>query len=347
MDSAIQDLIIRHDPDNLFSILSNSYRQVEKAWGVDVSLPKGLAHVRHILFCGMGGSAISGNLALNFLRDELLIPFFVNRSYAIPAWAGKETLVIASSYSGNTEETLSAFEEARGRGCHIICIANGGELGKRASEAGVPCFSLVEGLQPRFALYSIFFTLLKILENLGIVPAQSGAVEEISLLLKNNAARYREGGKAFELAEKMMGGIIIAYSAEGITDAVGMRLKAQLNENSKAVSYHATIPEMNHNEIVAWESAREMSAKCSAVFILDEAYHPRLMKQYDAAMKVISQTGADVFELSSAKPNHKLRLFDLVYLSDWISYYLAILNNKNPGEIDNIHAVKKYLRGSE
>ncbi len=342
MTDTIQHLIGRYDPDNLFSVLMNSPRQALTAWGREIpSIAE--KNVQAIVFCGMGGSAISGNLAINFLRNELRLPFIVNRSYSIPSWAGEETLVIASSYSGNTEETIAAFKEAHEKGCRIVCITNGGELGALASKLGIPIFGLETGLQPRYALYSSFFTLLKILESLGFIPVQSSFVDACVSLMKESAGIYQNGGQAWDIAKKLGGSIVAVYSAEGINDAVGMRLKAQLNENSKALAFHAAMSEANHNEIVGWEGL-QAGGGFSVVMLADPDYNPGLRMQVEAAREVMESEGLSILQLQSTKKTHKERLIDMMYLSDWISYYMALIGGKDPARIDNIHRIKNFLK---
>ncbi len=343
MTDTIQHLVRQCDPQNLFSILVNSHLQALAAWGKTIPALD-IKNVNAIIFCGMGGSAISGNLAINFLRDELRLPFIVNRSYSLPSWAGKETLVIASSYSGNTEETVAAFKEAHEKNCRIACITNGGILQELAENRGIPTFSLEAGLQPRYALYSSFFTLLKILESLGFIPAQSSCVDACVSLMKESAGIYQNGGPPWDIATKLRDSIVAVYSAEGINDAVGMRLKAQLNENSKALAFHAAMSEANHNEIVGWEGLKASGGKFSVVMLADPDYNPGLRMQIDAACEVMAKEVLPILQLHSTKKTHKERLIDMMYLSDWISYFLALIGGKNPARIDNIHRIKDFLK---
>lgn len=344
MAQSIQALIDQFDSENLFSVLAESRVQAQNAWKREIPHIKTDAPIHNILFCGMGGSAISGNFAINFLKDELSVPIIVNRGYSIPRWAGRNTLVIASSYSGNTEETIAAFNEARARNCNIVCITNGGALGALVSEQKIPTFALETGLQPRYALYSSFFTLLKIMESLKIIPEQSSCVEKCISIMKESAEIYKQGGIAFDLATKLCGSITVVYSAEGVNDAVGMRLKAQLNENSKAIAFHATMSEANHNEIVGWEALSDSESEFSIVMLEDEAYNQRLRLQFDAAKRVMEGAGLVSHRIESKKHTHKERLIDLVYLSDWISYYAALISRKDPATIENINKVKEHLK---
>ena len=187
----IKKLIEKHDTQNQFKVLIESYMQIEYAWENKVDLNSSHAkNINNIIVCGMGGSAISADLLKPFLRDELQIPLFVNRDYVLPKFADEKTLVIISSYSGNTEETISCFKEAVEKGCKIIAVSTGGWIKNFADENNVQCINLKEGFQPRFALGVSFFTLLKILQTVDIIPSQNEVVNEIILLWKNKGIEY-------------------------------------------------------------------------------------------------------------------------------------------------------------
>ncbi len=341
MKSTIKDMVAAHDPGNLFDVLVRSHEQVRRAWERPVTPSFSGKDIRQVIMCGMGGSAISGDLAVNFLAGELRIPFMVCRSYNIPAWAGSDTLVIVSSYSGDTEETLSAMEQAIARECRIVCITNGGKIGDRAGKEGIDIFPLDPGLQPRYALYSSFFTLLKLLQNLGLVPDQSRHAASIAGMLESRAAMLKEGGAPLGIADIIEDQMLLIHSAEGVTDAVGARFKAQLNENGKVHAFHAVLPEMNHNEIVGWEGG--IGVYTTAIFIVDESYSARIRERIDITSRIIEEQEVTIHTMRSDLADRKERLIDMVYFGDWISYYLALVQGKDPGEIDFIHRVKRHL----
>ena len=254
MKQSIEELARKFDPEGLFRVLKLSHEQVMNAWARPVPVVRNPGAIRNIVMCGMGGSAISGDLARNYLAGEILVPFVVCRGYDLPPWAGKETLVVASSYSGNTEETLSVLGQAVRRGCVSVCITNGGKIGRLAEKEGLPVILLEEGFHPRYALYWSFFTLLKILQEMGFVPEQSTDVDLIADMMRVEGDNDSSGeGPSMAIAARLKGKLPLVYSAEGWTDAVGLRFKAQLNENSKVHAFHCPVPEMNHNEIIGWE----------------------------------------------------------------------------------------------
>ncbi len=344
MNQTLEEMAGAHDPEGLFRVLANSHEQVTQAWAEPVPQVRFHENLRNIVMCGMGGSAISGNLAVNFLGEELPAPFFICRDYNLPPWAGKDTLVIASSYSGNTEETISALNQAIGRGCASVCITNGGEMDALAEKEGLPVIPLREGFQPRYALYWSFFTLLRFLQGTGLVPDQSAAVEQIAGMMRKEGDRDKSGdGPAMAMARRLKGKLPLVYSVEGRTDAAGLRFKAQLNENSKTHAFHCPVPEMNHNEIIGWEGIAPGGAGYAAVTIIDRDCHPRVLRCFDVFNRLMKEIGVDTVLIESAYASRKTRLLDIVYLCDRVSYFLALLNERDPGEIDYIHHMKKEL----
>ncbi|MDP2363928.1 MAG: bifunctional phosphoglucose/phosphomannose isomerase, partial [Ignavibacteria bacterium] len=301
--------------------------------------------ISNIVISGLGGSAISADLIKNFLADELTIPLFVNRSYNLPKFAGNNTLFIASSYSGNTEETISALQKAIKLKCKIIAITTGGELEAISNKENIPCIKVQKGFQPRYSLGLSFFTLLKVLQEIKLIDDQSLIVEKIKSNWKNNGMAFsKEGNAAYTIAESLLGFIPVIYSVADSTSAVGYRLKCQLNENSKLHAFHNEVPEMNHNEIIGWESYHEKIFHSKIIIIQDENYHPQIKKRFEILKDIFAKTGVETLTLKSNEELFKVRLLDLIYLGDWISYYVGVLRGYDPSEIDNIYTLKDRLK---
>ncbi|HEY7751399.1 MAG TPA: bifunctional phosphoglucose/phosphomannose isomerase, partial [Ignavibacteriaceae bacterium] len=261
-----------------------------------------------------------------------------------PVFADRKTLVIISSYSGNTEETISVFKEALKKKCKIVAVTSGGIISKLAKKNKIPLIIVESGFQPRYAMGLNFFALLRILQSLKIIPNENKNVELIIKLWKNKGKEYSEkNNQAFSIASKVIGNISLIYSADNISSAVGYRFKCQLNENSKVHAFHNVIPEMNHNEIIGWESFREKQLRSIVLTILDKDYHPKISRRFKIITELIKSTGTEVFELKSSQKNFKVRIMDLIYLIDWITYYLAVLRGFDPSEIDFIHELKNRL----
>ena len=302
------------------------------------------SEISNIIISGLGGSAISADLIKNYLVDEIEIPIVVNRNYSLPKFASKNTLFIASSYSGNTEETISALKQAIEIGCKIVCITTGGEVELIAKSNKIPCVKVQPGFQPRYSLGLSFFSLLKVLQELKLISDQTKIVDSVISLWKEKGIEYsKEGNYAYTFAESLVGFIPVIYSVADSTSAVGYRFKCQLNENSKLHAFHNEIPEMNHNEIIGWESYQEKLFHSKIINIIDKTYHPQIQKRFDILKDIFSKSGVETLTLKSNEKLFKVRLLDLIYLGDWISYYVGVLRGYDPSEIDNIYTLKERL----
>lgn len=341
----IFEMIKKQDTCDQFNVLKNSYKMIEYSWNKEISLSQiNINKITNIIVTGLGGSAIGGELLLNFLKDELKVPYFVNRNYELPLFVNENSLIIASSYSGNTEETICALKEAIARKAQVVCLTTGGEVEKICRKEKIPYFQLQKGFQPRFALWGNFFALLKIIESLKFVASQEKIVLSIIELLKSKGEELsKEANKALEIAERLCGYIPVIYSVSDFTSSVGTRFKGEINENSKLHAFSNLFPEMNHNEIIGWETISEAQLKCKAVFIDDESYNTRVKKRFEIVSDLIKQTGTEIITLKSNQTEFKLRLMDLIFLGDFISYYLAILRGYDPSTIKNINYLKEKL----
>jgi len=333
-----------YDKNNLHKVILDSWQQARDAWK-SIDLP-GIdkEKIDNIIVTGLGGSAISGDVLKNFLNSELSIPLAVNRAYNLPHYAGKNTLVIVSSYSGNTEETISAFKIALEKGCTLIAITTGGEIESLAIDNNVPVVKLQKGFQPRYALYNSFFTLLRVMQELKFIASQEASVVNIIQSLKNLAGKWgSENGKAYKMAVSLKDFIPVIYSVADLNDSAGRRFKGQLNENSKVHAWAAEYPEMNHNEIVGWESVRESGLKYKVITIWDEEVYPRISKREGIIKNLLEDEKIDILKIQGKGATFKERLIETVYFCDWVSYYLALINEEDPGEIDFIDKLKKMM----
>ncbi|HPS57837.1 MAG TPA: bifunctional phosphoglucose/phosphomannose isomerase [Spirochaetota bacterium] len=335
-----------YDNKMLFNVLKDSWKQAESAWkkidtsGIDTS------RIRNIIITGLGGSAISGDLLANFLRDELMVSLSINRTYSMPRFADENTLVIASSYSGNTEETNSAVNDALAKKCTIICITTGGQLADFAARNNLLCVKLQEGFQPRYALYNSFFTLLRLFQGLELVPVQEDSALEIIGMLKSMGSELSSSSNtALEMAGKIQGMIPVIYTASGLNDSVGRRFKGQLNENSKMHAWIAEYPEMNHNEIVGWETAGDGKDRYCVVNIVEASMNRRVSARFEIINNLLKEHKIDILKIEGKSGSFKTRLLECIYFCDWVSYYLAVINEKDPGEIDFIHYLKNKMAG--
>lgn len=340
----IDELIKKYDTQSQIDVLKNSYRQIEFAWGNKFSVSS-LKDFKfsNILLTGLGGSAIAGDILQNYLNNELTIPLTINRSYLLPQYMNENSLVVVSSYSGNTEETVSVLNLAVNRKCKIVCLGSGGKIKQIAEAHRIPYVTVKSGFQPRYALYISFFSVLKVFQELNLIRKQDEIVKSIINLIKDKTEEYlEENNISFEKAKELIGFIPVIYSGD-IISSVGYRFKCQINENSKLNAFSNVIPEMNHNEIIGWESFLDKQFNAKVVNLLDSDYHPQILKRFQITSELIKNVGVEIINLESKELNFKVRMFDLIYLCDWISYYLAILRGFDPITIKNINTLKERL----
>ena len=301
-----------------------------------------------VIVLGMGGSAIGGDLARCYLGSQPAVPVIVNRGYYLPAYAKAGSLILASSYSGNTEETLSAFEQAVERKLSIVCITTGGTLGARAKELGIPLISQPPGMQPRAALAHSFVPILLLLERLGTSSNESGNLEKAAALLDKLAERYgylhlEETNPAFKLAGEIAHRIPVIYAASDF-EAVALRWRGQIQENGKHVAFSNVLPEMNHNELEGWAHPIDLTQHFTVILLRspnDE--HPRISKRFEAMRDVFHSKQVDVLEVTAEGETRLERMMSLVALADWTSLYLALFAGIDPTSIPAIEMLKQKL----
>jgi len=339
----IHQLTKKYDSLSQINVLKETYKQVSVIWKSNIDL-KDLKEDRFssIVFCGLGGSAIGGDLVNDYLASEWKNPFLVVRGYNLPAFVNESTLVIISSYSGNTEETISCLKQALKKKSKIIVITSGGMISEVAKKNNLPQLNLQSGFQPRYALGQGFFALLKILQELRLADEDEN-VEKIVNLWKQKADEYSsENNLALRTANELVGFIPVIYSSEFFA-STGYRFKSQLNENSKLHAFHNVIPEMNHNEIIGWESFKEKQFSAKVIYLLDKEFQTQNLKRFEILKGMLTEKKVDVLTLTSNETSKKVRIFDLIFLTDWISFYLSVLRGFDPSEIDFIHRMKQQL----
>ena len=341
----IEELRKKYDSENLYQVLVDYHTQIsyalEHSYKV-TEFPK--KDFKNIIVCGLGGSAISADFMKNFSKNELQLPMTVWRNYGLPTFADENSLVICSSYSGNTEETIEALNAAIEKKCSIVTITTGGKVSQIAAQHNIPVVPLLPGFQPRFTLGMSFFALLHVMVQTGVLPEQSTMAHDAIELWKTKSVEYSsETGYVYKLAEQLNGFLPLAYSGADVNDSIGNRLKCQFNENSKLHCFVNVIPELNHNEIIGWEAHSDNTLKTKVLYLTDPEFHPQVQKRFDVLRGLIQKAGVEVITLESTQPTFKLRLLDMAYLMDWLSYFVAVQRGYDPAEIDYIHFLKKEL----
>src|SRR5215218_9433914 len=295
-------------------------------WRVDsANLARVDAH-GGLIVAGMGGSSVGGRLAAGALGPRLRRPLALAMGYDIPAWIGEETLVLCSSYSGSTEETLATYDAAKAAGAPRIVATTGGPLAERAREDGVPVVPLPGGFQPRAAVGYSLVTALEAAALCGAAPSLRDEIEAGAALAGELARAWGpdgdEDGEAKRLARALHGTIPVITGA-GLTASVAYRWKCQINENAELPAFASALPELDHNEIVGWTSARGL-ARFAAVFLEDPQQHPRNARRIELTAQA-AEAGAVVVERIGALGETRTeRVVSLVLLGDLVSLYLAV-----------------------
>lgn len=345
------EIISKLDSADMLKFISEFPEQCRKAYdiGKNFETSKLNGRIENIVFAGLGGSAIGADIIRVYLQKELKLPIIVSRNYTLPGFVGKNTLLFCSSYSGNTEETLSSFEEGLKRGVNIITMGSGGKLEDLSIKNGFKHIAIPSGFPPRTALGYMSITVLVILAELGFIKDKEKDILDICSTLIE--LRDKEIGVdvtsdkniSKQLACKLYGRYCIIYGTSDSTEAAATRWRGQLAENSKSLSSSHILPEMNHNEIVGWEFPREVLKGFGVVILYDKDDHVRMMKRIEISKNIIRKSGAEIFELERKGPSLLARLFSLIYIGDFVSFYLAILNNIDPTPVKNVDYLKREL----
>ncbi|MEP7234816.1 MAG: bifunctional phosphoglucose/phosphomannose isomerase [Ignavibacteriota bacterium] len=307
------------------------------------------SEIKNIVVAGLGGSAIGGDLVRSYLLSKLSVPFSINRTYDLPGFVDEHTLVIASSYSGSTEESLSMFEEASKRNAKIICITTGGKLAGLAAEHVLPIITLPTGFQPRAALAYSFVPVLLILEKLGFTSGEEANISDAANMLEQLEKQYgtsqlNESNTANALAQSLLSKIPVVYSPSDHFDTVNIRWRGQIQENGKHVAFGNVLPEMNHNEINGWDFPSATQDRFQVLFLRSEQdEHPQVTKRFGILHDVLTSKGVEVQEFSAQGNSLLARMFSLIALGDWTSYYLALLAGVDPSPVPVIMQLKSKL----
>lgn len=332
------------DPSGMFDFLYRLPEVAEAAFarGRAVALPH--ARPRQVLIGGMGGSAISGDLARNLLFASSQVPITVSRHSTLPAYLGSEDLVILLSYSGQTAETLGCLEAAIARQIPVVLVTSGGRFGELAAQHGLPVVSVEPGWQPRAALGELYFSLLGLLSQLpGVEP-----IDPATVVAQLRAERETylpevptEKNPAKQLAQALSGKTPVIFGVHPSTEAVATRWKCQINENAKMTALLNVFPELTHNEIV--NLGARVHADHVMVILRDPEDPPLLARQLDIARDILRPQVDAVFELQGRSADRLTRQMSLVYLGDYVSVYLATMAGIDPTPVSAISDLKTRM----
>jgi glucose/mannose-6-phosphate isomerase len=295
----------------------------------------------------MGGSAIGGDLVRSLAESEARVPVLVNRDYGLPAFVDDRTLVIASSYSGNTEETLSAFEPALKTGAKKLVMTTGGRLQAIAEENNIPVFKIDYKAQPRAALGFSFLPTLGCLQKLGFLSDKSADVAETVQVLEALSAKLDEtsplaGNPAKQLAQRLYGCLTVIYGA-GILAETAHRWKTQVNENGKAWAFYEVFPELNHNATVGYPFPEELASRIRVILLRAPSLNQRVQLRYEVTCELLDRAGIAHEFVDSEGSSLLSQMMSLVLFGDFASYYLAILYRVDPSPVEVINYLKERL----
>ena len=339
----------RLDPSGMGERIAALSSQCREAWeqAMALTLPSDYREVERVVVAGMGGSGVGGDLLAGLALLGHGVPIHVWRDYDLPSWVDTRTLVIVSSYSGDTEETLSAYEAARQRGARVIAVTTGGRLGERAGAQGVPLVTFHYHGEPRTALGYSFIVPLALVWRLGLLPDKTDELHQALDLLEEWVATYgpesaTPSNPAKELAGRLYGRVVVVYGATFLA-AVARRWKTQVNENAKGWAFAEVLPELDHNAVVGYQFPLKSGEQLFVVLLQSGLADPRVSRRYQVTAELLQQGGIpfQVVEFTGATP--LVQLLQAVLLGDFTSYYLALLNGVDPAPVPAIDYLKRRL----
>ncbi|MGQ9804610.1 MAG: bifunctional phosphoglucose/phosphomannose isomerase [Chlorobiales bacterium] len=328
--------------------IQNLYKQFETEFSVLNEKSKiSKSKVKSIVVTGLGGSAIGGDLVRAYVSSECAVPILVNRNYTLPAFVDASTLVIISSYSGNTEETLSAYRDAIERKAQIFCITSGGKVEELALKYKHYTVKIPPGAPPRTAIGYSLVPMLQTLAKFGFISDKEKEIAETARYLKEKSLVYAnfkdKQNLAVKLARKCFQKLPVIYTSDDFTSAVGVRWRGQICENAKMLAYSNVFPELNHNELVGWNQYKDLLKKTTVIMLHDKSDHPRTAFRMSVTKDIIKKYASDVIDVESEGKSLLTRLFSLILLGDWVSYYLSILNGVDATPVKAIDFLKESL----
>ncbi len=350
MDTSVIESVERiraGDPEDMLGRIKELGTQLRDAWGIASrsTLPPAYGDVRNITVAGMGGSAIGGDLAAGLLADELKVAMTVHRDYGLPAYVGRDSLVIASSYSGNTEETLSAFEEARRRGAKVLALTTGGTLAEQARAAKFPVITFSYQARPRATLGYSLGLVLGALARLGFVRDLAADIDAALKDLAKLEERVHEGARtndAKKLATELYGRIVFAYGA-GVMGVMARRVKGQWNENAKNWSAFDVMSELNHNAVEGFPHPEAARDAITVLLLRSDRDNPRHKLRFDVTRELLDRASIQHRTLQFAGANLLSEVLQLTLFTDYVSFYVALLNRADPSPNDSIDYLKDRL----
>ena len=347
------------DPQNMLGEINDLPNQLQSAWELGKQQPfKGLEPyngLSGVLISGMGGSAIGADLLAAYIAPTCRIPVIVQRDYSLPAWAhGPETLVITCSHSGNTEETLEAFELARKTRCRILAICTGGELKKRAISAGIPVWKFNHAGQPRAAVGFSFGLLLAAFTRLGLIGETGRTADEIASAVEAMKKQQEElwadvpvaDNPAKRMAGQLMGRWVNVYGS-GVLAPVARRWKGQINEIAKAGAGFELLPEADHNALAGLQNPMDFHSHSMTLFLRAPSDHPRNQLRSELTRKGFVQAGLNTDVYAAQGDSPLAHIWTALHFGDYLAYYLAMAYDTDPTPVDMLEDLKATMKAAK
>lgn len=336
-------LIARYDRGRMCDVLASFPDQCRRGIeiGEQFQVPAN-REIDEVVVCGMGGSAMAGEIAGRFAR----LPVLLNRGYNLPAFVDERTLLVAISYSGNTAETLSALAQGLDRRTPCVCVTSGGRMRDEAKRSGVPCVEIPSGYQPRMAVGYLALPLLAILARMGLLRSRIDSEALMRDLHRTQVScgpqALAEENQAKGIAEALFGKVPVIYGTADNTALVAMRWKTEINENSKQAAFWSVFPELNHNEIVSLAKP-ELVANQHVVFLHNSHDLRENTCRMEITKGLFERAGVACTDVRADGDDEPNEVFSQVYLGDYVSFYLALLNQVDPTPVRLIEDFKKEL----
>lgn len=296
------------------------------------------ADIHNVLLIGLGGSAFGGEIVKNYIEGSSKVPFGICRDYAVPAYVSENTLLLGSSYSGNTEETLSALASAEPSNPQIACVTSGGKLMEIARNKGYNYIQMPGGYPPRTAAGLSITQQLYVLRHYGVIGDFSADLQEAISVVEN----FSDHDEAQLLAQKLKGKLPVMYSSPGF-ESIPIRWRQQIEENSKHIAFHHVVPEMNHNELVGWKNPTGILSESVVIFFRTDLDNSRIGLRMDINRDIIADHASSVVEVSASGSGKLAQLFYLLHFGDWVSFYLSEYNEEDPMPVKVIDFLKGEL----
>jgi glucose/mannose-6-phosphate isomerase len=347
----LDDLLIYRqlDTSGMLDHLRQFPKQCQLAWErvSKFDLPPEYSPIDKVIILGMGGSAIGGDMVRRLALAESKVPVWVHRDYSLPSFVDQNTLVIASSYSGNTEEILSAFTASLKTPTKKLVLTTGGKLKQLAEKEGIPVYIIDYQAPPRAAFPHSFIPLMGIFQKIGLLNDKSADLKQALQILNKLSGNLAEttprlSNPAKQLATKLWGHLLVIYGAEMLSE-VAQRWKTQFNENSKTWAIFELFPELNHNAVLGYEFPPEVKGRIFVVLLHSVLFHPRCQLRYEVTAKLLAKSEIGHELVEAVGKTALAQVMSLVLFGDYVSFYLAMLNKVDPTPVDSIDFVKKYL----